>query len=131
MASCFLHSNRCLPFKTQSDNHRNLAATGVQLQGVFINWSLPENIYLLAPPEKCLVWSPPKYFKYENHIEVLRHLDFFRSWGGGQSGTLTLFRNRLLTGQHLANSRGGQLKKNTLYVSINKTVHMCAGENLG
>ena len=31
--------------------------------------------------------------------------------GGGQSGTLTLFRNRLLTGQHLANSRGGQLKK--------------------
>ena len=31
--------------------------------------------------------------------------------GGGQSGTLTLFQSRLLTGQHLANSRGGQLKK--------------------
>ena len=31
--------------------------------------------------------------------------------GGGQSGTLTFFRNQLLTGQHLANSRGGQLKK--------------------
>ena len=55
--------------------------------------------------------APPKSFKYENHIEILRHLDFFRSWGGGQSGTLTFFRNRLLTGQHSANSRGGQLKK--------------------
>ena len=38
--------------------------------------------------------------------------------GGGQSGTLTFFRNRLLTSQHLANSRGGQLKKNTLYFSL-------------
>ena len=34
--------------------------------------------------------APPKSFKYENHIEVLRHLDFFGSWGG-QSGTLTFF----------------------------------------
>ena len=24
-----------------------------------------------------LNWSPPKSFNYENHIEVLRHLDFF------------------------------------------------------
>ena len=30
---------------------------------------------------------------------------------GGQSGTLMFFWNQLLTGQHLANSGGGQLKK--------------------
>ena len=42
------------------------------LQGVFFNW----------PPLKMPRLAPPKSFKYENHIEVLRHLDFFRSWGG-------------------------------------------------
>ena len=31
--------------------------------------------------------------------------------GGGQSGTLMFFWNQLLTGQHLANSGGAQLKK--------------------
>ena len=31
--------------------------------------------------------------------------------GGGQSGTLKIFWNWLLTSQHLANSGGGQLKK--------------------
>ena len=33
---------------------------------------------------------PPKSFKYENHIQVLSHLDIFWSWGA-QSGTLTVF----------------------------------------
>ena len=40
--------------------------------------------------------------------------------GGGQSGTLTFFWNQLLTGQHLANSGEGQLKKNTLYFSFTR-----------
>ena len=47
--------------------------TLLKIGGVFFNWTLPENASRLAPP---------KSFKYENHIEVLRHLDFFRSWGG-------------------------------------------------
>ena len=38
-------------------------------------------------------------------------LRLFFNHRGGQSGTLTFFRNRLLTGQHLANSGGGELKK--------------------
>ena len=37
---------------------------------------------LYWPPLKMPRLAPPKSFKYENHIEVLRHLDFFRSWGG-------------------------------------------------
>ena len=38
--------------------------------------------------------------------------------GGASLGTL--FQNQLLTGQHLANSRGGQLKKNTLHIGPKK-----------
>ena len=46
------------------------------IHGVFFN----------CPPPLKMPWlAPPKSFKYENHIEVLRHLDFFRSCGG-QSG---------------------------------------------
>ena len=41
--------------------------------------------------------------------------------GGCLSGTLTLFCNRLLTGQHSANSGGCQLKKNTLYIRHGST----------
>ena len=65
-----------------------------QIQGVFLNW-------------------PPLKMRITLRSQTLR---LFSIMGGGQSGTLTLFRNRLLTGQHLANSRGGQLKKNTLYL---------------
>ena len=40
--------------------------------------------------------------------QTLRRFPIIR---GGQSGTLTFFWNQLLTGQHLANSGEGQLKK--------------------
>ena len=32
--------------------------------------------------EFFLTAPPPKSFKYENHIEILRHLDFFDHGGG-------------------------------------------------
>ena len=76
------------------------------LQGVFFNCPPP----LDWPPLKMPRLAPPKSFKYENHIEVLRHLDFFQSWGGGQSGTLTFFRNRLLR-PTLSKFKGGPVKK--------------------
>ena len=66
---------------------------------------------LYWPPLKMPRLAPPKSFKYENHIEVLRHLDFFRSWGGAVWDSDFSFKS-FLTGQHLVNSRGwGQLKK--------------------
>ena len=58
-------------------------------------------------PHKSLDWPPSKSSKYENH-QALRLFSIIR---GGQSGTLTFFRNLLLIGQHLANSGEAQLKK--------------------
>ena len=51
------------------------------IQGGFFNWPPRENVSRLAPPKNAST-GPPKSVKYENHIEVLRHLDFFRSWVG-------------------------------------------------
>ena len=49
---------------------------------VFFFLLAPIKMSLDLPPLKMPRLAPPKSFKYENHIEVLRHLDFFRSWGG-------------------------------------------------
>ena len=56
--------------------------------GCFFNWAYPLD---WPPPKMPRLPPPPKSCKYENHIEVLRHLVFFSSWGGGQSGTLSFF----------------------------------------
>ena len=64
---------------------------GVQLQGVFINWPVPENISTLAPHQNASTGPPLNIFKYENHIEVLRHLVFFSSWGGASLGLCRFF----------------------------------------
>ena len=53
----------------------------------FFNWAYP----LDWPPQKCLDWPPPKSCKYENHIEVLRYLVFFSSWGGASLGLCRFF----------------------------------------
>ena len=29
------------------------------IQGGFFNWASPENVSRLAPPKKCLDWTPP------------------------------------------------------------------------
>ena len=42
----------------------------------------PLRMSLDWPPPKMPRLAPPKSCKYENHIKVLRHLDFFWSWGG-------------------------------------------------
>ena len=48
----------------------------------YISFNIYRVFFLTGPPpENVSRLAPPKSFKYENHIEVLRHLDFFRSWG--------------------------------------------------
>ena len=79
---------------------------------VFLTAPPPENVSRLVPPKKCHDSPPPKSFNYENHIQVLRHATFSDHGGGGSLGLLTFFfLNRSLTGQQLANSGGGELKK--------------------
>ena len=70
------------------------------IHGVFFNCP--------PPPWKCLDWPPLNLLSMRI---TLRSSRLFSIMGGGQSGTLTFFRNRLLTGQHLTKSRGGQLNK--------------------
>ena len=64
-----------------------------------------------------LIGPPLNLLSMRITLRSSRHLDFFRSWRG-QSGTLTFFRSRLLTGQHLAKSSGGQLKKTPCTIAI-------------
>ena len=60
-------------------------STDPNIQGVFFNWHPPENVSRLASP-KMPGLAPPKSFKYENHIEVLRHLRLFSIMGGASLG---------------------------------------------
>ena len=68
------------PFKQVSSDFCPLCK-GRNIQGDFFNWPPPENVSRLAPPKMPRL-APPKSFKYENHIEILRHLDFFSIMGG-------------------------------------------------
>ena len=57
------------------------------IQGGFFNWSPSEDVSRLAPPKNASTAPPPpKSSKYENHIQILRHLDFFLLWGGASLG---------------------------------------------
>ena len=82
---------------------------------------MPMQVLRLAPPqiEKVLSTEPvpsqSRDFNFSRGGQS-QHFNFFQSQRGGQSWTLTYFSNLLLTGRHLANSGGGQLKKNTLYI---------------
>ena len=58
--------------------------------------------------------APPKSFKYENHIKVLRHLDFFRSWGGP---VWDVFSKSFTYRPTLSKFKGGPVKKTTLYAT--------------
>ena len=99
----------------------------VQLLGHFVqqfgNCPTTGWFFLTGPPLKMsLDWPPPKmpwqappcFGKVLSMAaekgEIPNTLTFSIPMGG-QSGTLMFFWNQLLTGQHLANSRGGQLKK--------------------
>ena len=57
------------------------------LQGDFFNWASPENVSRLAPPINPSTGPPLNLLR----MRITKHLDFFLSLGGGQSGTLTLF----------------------------------------
>ena len=65
------------------------------IQGVFFNW---------PPPKSASTGSPLNLVSMRI---TLRSSDtkIFYDHRGGQSGTLTFFRNWLLTGQHLANKK--------------------------
>ena len=71
------------------------------------------------PPQKMPRLAPPCFGKVLSMAaekgEIPNTLTFSIPMGG-QSGTLMFFWNQLLTGQHLANSGGGPVKKITLYV---------------
>ena len=74
------------------------------------------------PPLKMPRLAPPKSFKYENHIEVLRHLRLFRSYGGGQSGTLSFFSKSVTYRPTLSKFKGGPIKKHPADGDKNKKV---------
>ena len=57
---------------------------------------------------------PPKSLKYENHIEVLRHLKNFRSWGGAVWDS-NVFSKSVTYRPTLSKFKGGPVIKNTLY----------------
>ena len=62
-----------------------------------------------CPPN--VLSGPPKSCKYENHIEVLRHLDVFRSWGGAVWDS-NVFSKSVTYWPTLSKFRGGPVKKN-------------------
>ena len=66
----------------------------------------------LAPPKNAWTGSP-KSFKYENHIEVLRHLDFFSIMGGGAVWDYNVL-SKSVTYQPTLSKFRGAVKKNTL-----------------
>ena len=76
----------------------------------FFNWPPPLDWPALKMPRL----APPKSFKYENHIKVLRHLDFFRSWGGAVWDS-NVFSKSFTYWPALSKFKGGPVKKNTLY----------------
>ena len=63
-----------------------------RIQGVFLTGP-PENVSRLPR------LAPPRSFKCEDHIQVLRNLDIF-IMGGRQSGSLTFFEVGYFIGQH-------------------------------
>ena len=65
------------------------------------------------PPLKMPRLAPPKSCKYENHIKVLRHLDFFWSWGGPVWDS-NVFSKSVTYRPTLSKFKGGPVKKNTL-----------------
>ena len=84
----------------------------LDIQGGFFNWP-PLKMSLDWPPLKMPRLAPPKSFKYENHIEILRHLDFFRSWGGPVWDS-NVFSKSVTYRPTLSKFKGGPVKKNTL-----------------
>ena len=96
-------------------------------------WVSYRVVFLTGPPLKMSLLAPPINPSTGPPLNLLsmritKHLDFFRSLGGGQSGTLTFFWNQLLTGQHLANFGAGAVKKNTLYIleTFSDVFKMCS-----
>ena len=73
------------------------------------------------PPLKMPRLAPPTLKKVLSIAtekgQIPNTLTFSIPRGGGQSGTLTYFLYQILTGQHLANSGGGQLKKHPVQVT--------------
>ena len=103
----------------------SLAATAdrsfCDIQGDFFNWASPENISRLAPPKNALTGPSPPHFEKVLSMaaergEILN--TFLIPREGGQSGTLSFFRNQSLTGQHLANSGEAQLKKSPCMIVV-------------
>ena len=85
------------------------------IQGVFFNWSPPKNVSRLAPPKNASTGPPLNLVRMRITLRSSDTQIFYDHRGGpvwDWSG------NRLLTGQHLANSRGGQLKKTPLYGNV-------------
>ena len=78
------------------------------------NVSMYRVFSLTAPPQICLDWPPPKFFKCWNHIHFARHLDVFRSKGGPVWDSDGFFKS-VTYRPTLSEYRGGPVKKNTLY----------------
>ena len=71
--------------------------------------------FLLAPPQKCFDWPPPKLSKCWNHIHFARHLGVFRSEGGPVWDS-NVFLKSVTYRPTLSKFRGGPFKKITLYI---------------
>ena len=81
--ACHSHIQRTFPstrswivHNTKLVNDTKKVRDAKDIQGVFFNWP-PLKMSLDWPPLKMPRLAPPKSCKYENHIKVLRHLDFF------------------------------------------------------
>ena len=88
----------------------------------FFYWPSLENICRLPPPQMPQL-APPKSFKHENSIQVLRRLRPFFIMGGPIWDSI--FFNRLVTGQHLA-FKEGPVKKHPFYFSCYSNPHPMA-----
>ena len=89
------------------------------VQGVFFNWASPENVSRLPPPQICLDCPPLKFSKCWNHIHFPRHLDVFKSLGGGAVWDSGVFLKSVTYRPTLSKFREGPVKENTLYVPPN------------